>query len=199
MIGYLRGTLIIKKPQGLTVDVNGVGYEVVVPLSTFYGLPDAGKEVALFIHTHVREDALMLYGFRSSLEKQIFLLLTSVSGIGPRLSLNILSGIGPEELLKAVSSGDGARLQAVPGIGRKTADRIALELKDKAGRILQAEMTQEGLPPAKLEKQALDDALSALVNLGYAPKAARSALEKTAARLGEADLETLIREALKTV
>ena len=199
MIGYLRGTLLQKSPQGLTVDVNGVGYEVNVPLSTFYGLPDVGYQVALFIHTHVREDALVLYGFQSALEKQIFLLLTSVSGIGPRLSLNILSGIGPRELLEAISSGDGERLQAVPGIGRKTAERIALELRDKAGRIIRAEGRPQGPVTAKSERAALDDALSALVNLGYAPKAAKTALEKTTARIADADLETLIREALKII
>ncbi|RJR17272.1 MAG: Holliday junction branch migration protein RuvA [Desulfobacteraceae bacterium] len=198
MIGYLSGILLHKTPQGVTVDVNGVGYDVVVPLSTFYNLPDVGGRVRLFIHTHVREDALVLFGFQSPLEKQIFLMLTSVSGIGPRLSINILSGIGPDKLLDAVAKGDSARLQAIPGIGRKIAERIALELREKARRISDAEDDRQ-TAASKVEGAVRDDALSALVNLGYASKAARNALEKTIARMGDAGLETLIREALRII
>ncbi|NCO59245.1 MAG: Holliday junction branch migration protein RuvA [Deltaproteobacteria bacterium CG_4_8_14_3_um_filter_51_11] len=198
MIGYLSGTLLIKTPQSVTVDVNGVGYEIVVPLSTFYGLPDIGGKVELFIHTHLREDTLVLFGFQSAIEKSLFLLLITVSGIGPRLSLNILSGIGPSELVGAISRGDSARLQAIPGIGRKTAERISLELKDKAGRITDMEESRKA-PSAKAEPQLMDDALSALVNLGYTGKSARAVLEKTMARLGDAGLEVLIREALRII
>lgn len=198
MIGYLKGTLVLKNPQRVTVDVNGVGYEVVVPLSTFYGLPDIGEKIELFIHTHLREDALVLFGFQSAVEKSIFLLLITVSGIGPRLSLNILSGIGPSELVGAISRGDSARLQAIPGIGRKTAERIALELKDKAGRILDVDESRKA-PSEKAEPQLMDDALSVFVNLGYTGKSARAVLEKTMARLGDVGLEVLIREALRII
>ncbi len=198
MIGYLSGTLVLKSPQSVTLDVNGVGYEVMVPLSTFYGLPDIGGKVELFIHTHLREDALVLFGFQSAIEKRLFLLLITVSGVGPRLSLNILSGIGPAELVDAISRGDSARLQAIPGIGRKTAERISLELKDKAGRISDMEELRK-VPAAKAEPLLMDDALSALVNLGYTGKAARAALEKTMARLGDAGLETIIRETLRII
>ena len=134
MISHLRGTLFEKSTQSIIVDVGGVGYEVFVPLSTYYTLPEHHGPVNLHIHTHVRDDALVLFGFHTKLEKSLFLMLVSVSGIGPKLSANILSGMGPEDLLRAIATGDADRLRAIPGIGKKTAERIALELKERAAR-----------------------------------------------------------------
>src|SRR3954462_6975558 len=139
MIAHLRGRLLEKHPNRVTIDVQGVGYEAHVPLSTFYGLPEAGGDFSLRIHTHVREDALSLYGFATLLELQLFERLISVSGIGPKLALAVLSGIEPDELITAVKVGDVARLTAIPGVGKKTAERIGLELKDKMGGFLRAE------------------------------------------------------------
>jgi Holliday junction DNA helicase RuvA len=196
MIAHLRGTLLLKSTQAVIIDNSGVGYEVHVPLSTFYALPESGHEVALHIHTHVREDALALFGFQTALEKDLFLMLISVSGIGPRLGINILSGIGPGDLLEAIARGDSLRLQSIPGVGRKTAERIVLELRERAQRSL-----GEGRPSAVEEeppdRKVLDDALSALVNLGYPLKVARPAVEK-ACRMGkELTLEGVIKEALR--
>ena len=135
MIAHLSGTLLAKAPQSVIIDNGGIGYEVTVPLSTFYALPEKDGKVSLHIYTHVREDALMLFGFYTPLEKEIFTMLISVSGIGPKLATNILSGIGPEELLEAMARGDTARMQSIPGIGKKTSERIALELRDKAMKL----------------------------------------------------------------
>ena len=197
MIAYLTGTIIKKTPGSIIVDVGGVGYEVIVPLSTFYCLPAEDEPVSLHIYTHVREDVLILFGFFSTLEKNIFKLLISVSGIGPKLAVNILSGIGPDELLKAIVTGNSARLNAIPGVGKKTAERIALELKDKASKIT----TEADIPPTQVtcdeDKVIFDDALSALLNLGYSSKLARQAIEKALSTIKEKNLESLIKEALK--
>jgi Holliday junction DNA helicase RuvA len=197
MIAYLTGQLFRKTTQSVIVEAGGIGYEVFVPLSTFYTLPEKDEKVNLHIYTHVREDALLLFGFYTKLEKDLFLMLISVSGIGPKLSINILSGIGPQELLGAIASGDTVRLRAIPGVGKKTAERISLELKDRACRILDKE--EVSLPPVLEweEKGLVDDALSALLNLGYSPKAAKMAIEKARPLIKEMTLEGLIREALK--
>ena len=199
MIAHLSGILLRKTTQSVIIEINGVGYEVVVPLSTFYTLPEEGERTELHIYTHVREDTLTLFGFHRELEKKIFLMLMSVSGIGPKLSANILSGIGPEDLLTAMAEGDAARLQAIPGVGRKTAERIALELKDRARQVFE----REELPPPPVRTAGAgvlsDDAVSALTNLGYSPRAARSAVEKARAGDGEMTLEGLIRAALKAL
>jgi len=181
------------------VEAGGIGYEVFVPLSTFYTLPEKDEKVSLHIYNHVREDALLLFGFQTKLEKELFLMLISVSGIGPKLSINILSGIGPQELLGAIASGDTVRLRAIPGVGKKTAERISLELKDRACRILDKE--EVSLPPVLEgeEKGLVDDALSALLNLGYSAKAAKMAIEKARPLIKEMTLEGLIREALKVL
>ena len=126
MIVHLKGHLQRKTPHAVVVDNAGIGYEVIVPLSTFYALPEEAEKVSLHIYTHVREDAFVLFGFHRPLEKEIFMMLISVSGIGPKLAINILSGIGPEELLDAMAVGDAARMQSIPGVGKKTAERIAL-------------------------------------------------------------------------
>lgn len=201
MIAHLRGTLIDKDPRSVVVENGGVGYEVVVPLSTFYDLPEEKEEVALHIHTHVREDALTLFGFRTRMEKTLFLLLISVSGIGPRLAVNTLSGIGPDELLEAMAVGDAARLQAIPGVGKKTAERIALELKDRAVSLKQhkapGEASLPGEEPLLQDAAAFEEAVSALVNLGYPARSARAAVERAASRVGKAPLEGLIKESLR--
>ncbi|TET85414.1 MAG: Holliday junction branch migration protein RuvA [Desulfobacteraceae bacterium] len=199
MIAYLTGQLFRKTTQSVIIEAGGIGYEVFVPLSTFYTLPEKDEKVSLHIYNHVREDALLLFGFQTKLEKDLFLMLISVSGIGPKLSVNILSGIGPQELLGAIASGDTVRLRAIPGVGKKTAERIALELKDRACKLLDKE--EVALPPALEgeEKGLVDDALSALLNLGYSPKAAKMAIEKARPLIKEMTLEGLIREALKVL
>ncbi|MBP1739533.1 MAG: Holliday junction helicase RuvA [Deltaproteobacteria bacterium] len=199
MIAHLSGTLLAKAPQSVIIENGGIGYEVTVPLSTFYTLPEKDGKVSLHIYTHVREDALMLFGFYTPLEKEIFTMLISVSGIGPKLATNILSGIGPEELLAAMARGDTARMQSIPGIGKKTSERIALELRDKAMKLkgtLEPLASQVLLPE---EKGMLDDAASALVNLGYSAKLARDAVEKARTRLETFNLQLLIKEALKVL
>jgi Holliday junction DNA helicase RuvA len=196
MIGHIRGTLFKKSTQSVIVDNQGIGYEVFVPLSTFYTLPDNKEDVSLHVYTHVREDSLALYGFGSGLEKDIFLLLISVSGIGPKLALNILSGIGPEELVGAIALGDAIRLQAIPGVGRKMAERIALELKDKASRMGAGNEIPLSQAIPDVQKKVYDDALSALVNLGYAVKAAKRALDQAVTMAEGGELEDLIKQAL---
>jgi Holliday junction DNA helicase RuvA len=197
MIAHLTGILRRKVPHSLVVDNNGIGYEVTVPLSTFYALPEKDEKVSLHIYTHVREDAFVLFGFHTPLEKDIFMLLISVSGIGPKLATNILSGIGPGELLDAMSHGDTARMQSIPGVGRKTAERIALELKDKAVK-LRGEQQPSTVPlRSREDERAYDDALSALVNLGYSSKSAKEAVDRARAVVGDATLEKLIKEALR--
>ena len=196
MIAYLTGLVLTKTAQSVLIDAGGIGYEVFVPFSTFYTLPEKDEKVSLHIYTYVREDALLLFGFGTKLEKNLFLLLISVSGIGPKLAVNILSGIGPQELLEAIAGGDVIRLQAIPGVGKKTAERIALELKEAAVKITGQEIT----PPPVYEgedKRIFDDAFSALVNLGYPIKSAKAAVEKARSLVKEISLEGLIREALK--
>lgn len=197
MIAHLNGHLFKKTTQSVIIEAGGIGYEVLVPLSTFYNLPEKDERVSLHVYTHVREDAFLLFGFYTILEKDLFLMLISVSGIGPKLSLNILSGIGPQDLLMAMARGDAARLQAIPGVGKKTAERIALELKDRASHAL-ARQEVPPLPVYETEDKALiDDALSALVNLGYPAKSAKRAIERAQSSVTEITLEGLIREALR--
>jgi len=200
MIAHLKGTLLSKSTDVIIIDNNGIGYEVFVPLSTFYSLPDEeNSEASLHIYTHVREDAFTLFGFNTILEKKIFRLLISVSGIGPKLAINILSGIGPDSLLEAIARGDVVRLQSIPGVGKKTAERISLELKDKA----QKASSDIKLPPVKVhsleEKEVHDDALSALLNLGYSSRAAGRAVDKTISGLTDITLKKVITEALKVL
>lgn len=197
MIAFLKGILVSKTPNRVVVENNGIGYEVFVPLSTFYELPDLQEKVNLHVHTHVREDALTLFGFQTLLEKQIFALLIAVTGIGPKLATNILSGIGPDELLQAMTRGDAARMQSIPGVGKKTAERIALELKEKALKLSGEVAPLSAFAVPHDEKELYEDALSALVNLGYSAKAAKDCVEKARTRLEEPTLEVWIREALR--
>jgi holliday junction DNA helicase RuvA len=196
MIAFLRGRLIEKQPQALVVDVNGVGYAVAVPLSTFYELPEPGHEVALRVHTVVREDQIALYGFLTPLEQRLFDRLISVNGVGPRLALTALSGIEPAGLVEAVRAADIVRLSRIPGIGKKTAERIALELKDKlapAGEAGGDEQTTTGVA-----RSVGDDVRSALVNLGYNAGLAERALDAVLKSSGEPlSFEQMLRQALK--
>ena len=197
MIAYLRGRILEKHPTRVVVDVGGVGYDVAVPLSTFYGLGEPGGDVALRVHTHVREDALALYGFATALELDLFNRLIGISGIGPKVALAVLSGIEPAELVAAIERGDHARLTAIPGVGKKTSERIVLELKDRLPRAPVAEAPGAEAPGGSGLR---DDLLSALMNLGYhrplAEKAADAAL-KTTGR--EAGFERTLKQALREV
>ncbi len=197
MIAYLKGSVISKETASIIIDAGGIGYEVLVPLSTFYQLPDETEKVALHIYTHVREDMLALYGFYTKAEKDIFKMLISVSGIGPKLAVNILSGIGPQELLEAIARADSVRVQTIPGVGKKTAERIVLELKDRALKLLGQKETVVTELQAGKDESMMDDAMSALLNLGYTAKAAKLALEKAFSRIPEKTLENLIRESLR--
>jgi len=197
MIAFLTGRLAFKAPTHLTLDVQGVGYEVYIPLSTYYVLPNLDDITALNIHTHLREDAIQLFGFSSPREKEVFLLLTTVSGIGPKLALSVLSSLPVMELLSAIQAEDVDKLSTVPGIGKKSAGRIALELKDKASKLLSA----SPLPPtqeAVSRDGPFEDALSALVNLGYRQQDVKEALTRiTKAASGPIVVQQLIREGLK--
>ncbi|HWZ55541.1 MAG TPA: Holliday junction branch migration protein RuvA [Verrucomicrobiae bacterium] len=193
MIAQLRGTLENKRPNQVLVDVGGVGYLVHVPLSTFYALGELHSGVTLLIHTQVREDAIALYGFLSAREKHLFELLISASGVGPVLALKILSGMSVDDLVPAVRAGDLARLTRIPGVGRKTAERMIVELRDK----LAAEEAPEGARPAATPRGAAGDVVSALLNLGYEQRAAEQAVERTGKNGASASFETLLRAALQ--
>jgi Holliday junction DNA helicase RuvA len=192
MIGQLRGRLTDKRPNQLLVDVGGVGYLVAVPLSTYASLGDLHTEVTLLIHTHVREDALTLYGFLSSREKHFFEMLLGASGVGPSLALKILSGMSVEELVPAIRTGDVARLTRIPGVGRKTAERMVVELKDKLETVVIAGEKPAVASPAGVEA----DVASALINLGYEQRAAESAVAEAKRTAGTANFEKLLRAAL---
>jgi holliday junction DNA helicase RuvA len=195
MIARLTGRLIEKQATRLVVDVHGVGYEVQVPLSTFYLLPDAGGEVTLRIHTHVREDALLLFGFGTELEQQLFERLIAISGIGPKLALAVLSGIEPVELVRAIQHGDIGRLTLIPGVGKKTAERMGLELKDRLPQALAEDMAAAGAPSGEMTVRA--DVLSALVNLGYHRPLAEKAVDASLKAPGEPVFERVLRDALQ--
>ena len=194
MIAHLRGRILHKQPNRIVVDVNGVGYDVSVPLSTFYDLGQAGSEIALRIHTHVREDLLALYGFATRLEQDLFERLISVSGIGPKLALAVLSGIEPLELMRAIERTDVARLTSIPGVGKKTSERIVLELKDRLPARQPGEVTAGGAPEASALR---DDLLSALINLGYHRPLAEKAVESAVKATPEGDFEQILRRALR--
>ncbi len=195
MIGQLRGRLAEKRPNQVLVDVGGVGYLVQVPLSTYGALGELHTEVTLLIHTHVREDALALYGFVSAREKHFFEMLLSASGVGPTLALKILSGMSVEELVPAIRGSDLARLTRIPGVGRKTAERMVVELKDKLESV--AVETEKPAPssPAGIEA----DVVSALMNLGYDGRAAETAVGEAKREAGAANFEKLLRGALQSL
>ena len=196
MIASLRGRLAAKEPNRIIVDVGGVGYDVAVPLSTYYTLGDAGSDVSLRVHTHVREDTLALYGFSTTLELQIFERLIGISGIGPKLALAVLSGIEVADLVRAVQLGDVGRLTAIPGIGRKTAERIGLELKDKLPKGL-IEEAAAGAGAGDRGGELRHDLLSALLNLGYHRPLAEKSVEAALARTESRAFETVLKQALR--
>lgn len=192
MIAHLRGRVFEKHPNRLIVDVAGVGYDVLVPLSTFYTCGDPGAEVSLRIHTHVREDQLALYGFATPLELIMFERLIAVSGIGPKLALAVLSGIEPRDLAGAILGNDLARLTAIPGVGKKTAERMCVELRDRLPKTIDA----AGAAPAPGDALR-DDLLSALINLGYHRQAIDKTLEKLLSTTPAPRFEDVLRAALK--
>ena len=197
MIALLTGRLVIKAPTYLVLDVHGVGYEVCIPLSTYYGLPNLSESISLAVHTHVREDAIQLFGFLTSQEKDAFVLLTSVSGVGPKLALSILSALPVSDLVSAIKSGDVEKLTTVHGIGHKSAGRLVLELKDKIGK-LHPGLAQASDAPRQGQDAIFDDALSALVNLGYRSQDAKDALKRVKQSNAETIvLKDMIRESLK--
>ena len=193
MIAFLRGRLLEKHPNRVIVDVQGVGYDVHVPLSSFYGMVEVGQELTLRVHTHVREDALLLFGFTTALELSLFERLIAVSGVGPKLALAVLSGIEPPDLIAAVQRGDVARLTSIPGIGKKTAERLALELKD---RIAKLEGAASAAPAAGSMR---DDLVSALLNLDYHRSAAERAVDAVLAADASRGFEAALKDALKRV
>jgi Holliday junction DNA helicase RuvA len=190
VIGYLQGTVLAASPERVLLDVHGVGYEVQIPLSTWYEIERAGQggAVRLFIHTHLREDGIALFGFHSQREKLLFEKLIAVSGIGPRLARVVLSGMAADDLLAALAAGDLGRLATIPGIGRKTAERMVLELRDKV-RDLAAELPAREVP-------AGEEVVSALVNLGYKPAQAERAVAEARRNLPDAPFQDLLRASL---
>jgi len=187
MIARLRGKLIEKEPARVVVDVNGVGYEVSIPLTTFTAMPESGAEVSVDIYTHVREDVIALYGFSSRQERRVFERLISISGIGPRLAVTILSGGSVEGLVGAIRRGDLARLTAIPGVGKKTAERIVVELKDKL-----SDLTEEAAKPS-----VEVDVISALENLGYSRAVIEAAVQRAADGDKDAEFEVLFKRTLQ--
>jgi holliday junction DNA helicase RuvA len=196
MIAFLRGRVLDKHPNKLIVDVQGVGYEVYVPLSTYYDVGDEGTDVSLRVHTHVREDALQLYGFLTALEQQVFERLIGISGIGPKLAIGVLSGIDPRELIGAVQRADLARLTAIPGIGKKTAERIVLELRDRLQQLAGAPPEVAAAPVSPVDRLR-DDLVSALVNLGYHRPQAEKTVESTLKSGSDLGFEQALRRVLK--
>lgn len=199
MIALLRGTLLEKHPNQAIVDAGGVGYDVIIPVSTFSALPEAGSQVVLRIHTHVREDALSLFGFLTQEEKVLFEKLIGVSGIGPKLAVTVLSGLAAPSLIQAIRSGDLAQLVRVPGIGKKTAERIVLELRDKLEPLAGGITATAAGSPAAAWSDIESDVLSALVNLGCQRPAAEAALRKASSSGVAAEFEPLFRRALELV
>jgi len=200
MIGQLNGVLVESAPGRVVIDVSGIGYEVQIPLSTFYELPEAGGShaVLLHIHTHVRAEALQLYGFAHREERRAFERLIAISGVGPRMALAFLSGIGVRELVAAVRDGDRTRLQRIPGVGKKTAERVLLELKDRLDFDEPEDAAAVAAKPGETSSSPREDALSALLNLGYARASALDAVDGALAQIdGPATLESVLRSALR--
>ena len=197
MIAWIQGALLSKAADRVVVNVDGVGYEVNIPFSTYYELGELGDRVSLHVYTHVREDTLSLYGFLTPLEKRLFILLLGVSGVGPRLAIAVLSGLPVEELMRAISEADIVRLSSVPGIGKKTAERLALELREKVRPIL-AELGKGAGGPVVVSS-VQSDVVSALVNLGYGRPIAEKAVSLVTKDVPEARFEDLLRRSLKRI
>ncbi len=200
MIARIKGTLIHKSIGHVVVDAQGIGYRIFIPLSTFYELPDTGQTVALNIHTHVKEDAIHLFGFHKPEDQDIFQMLISVAGIGPKLALNILSGIPAGDFLRAVTQGNLGRLISIPGVGKKTAERMLVELKDRILKVELREARADQQPETADDEAIKEDALSALINLGYKSTVARNVIDRIiAVSSAKLSLDVLLKEALKTL
>lgn len=202
MIAHLSGTLLSKQATSVILDVAGVGYEVSIPLSTFYELADPGSNVQLRIYTHVREDALQLYGFKTARERELFLRLISVSGIGPKLGITLLSGMSADEMIASIRTNNLAKLTLIPGVGRKTAERLVMELRDKVASLSSADLEEElgaraeaGVTPTEDSIRA--DALSALLNLGYQRNAAEKAIAGALSEASDVSVESILRSSLR--
>ena len=202
MIAHLSGTLLSKQATSVIVDVSGVGYEVTIPLSTFYDLEDLGSTVQLRIYTHVREDALQLYGFKTARERELFLKIISVTGIGPKLGITLLSGMSADEMIASIRNNNLARLTLIPGVGRKTAERLILELREKVAELSSAQLEEEygakpGAGAESTEDSVRSDALSALLNLGYQRNGAEKAIDAALSEGGDITVESVLRRSLK--
>lgn len=202
MIAHLSGTLLYKQATSVIVDVGGVGYEVTIPLSTFYELEDAGSNVQLRIYTHVREDTLQLFGFKTLRERELFLRIISVSGIGPKLGITLLSGMSADELIGSIRTNNLARLVLIPGIGRKTAERLVVELREKVAEMSSVELEEEFGAAKEVKSETTEDsvradALSALLNLGYQRSAAEKAIDGALGEGGDVTVESVLRRALR--
>lgn len=201
MIAYLSGTLLEKQANTAIVDVGGVGYEVSIPLSTFYELGDVGTDVSMRIYTHVREDAIQLFGFKSLRERDLFLRLISVQGIGAKLGIAMLSGMSADEIILAIRTDNVIRIKSIPGVGQKTAERIIIELRDKVGELSGssgASQDPSDMTPLASD-EVFEDALSALTNLGYQRPAAEKALKQSAQEGTEMSVQKLLRRALQVL
>jgi Holliday junction DNA helicase RuvA len=199
MIAHLSGKLFEKEANLIIVDVGGVGYEVIIPLSTFYDLGEIGENISLRIYTYVREDVLQLFGFKTVRERELFLLLISVSGIGPKSAITALSGMSADEIIGAIRQNNLARLNSIPGVGKKTAERLVIELRDKIAKLSAVsaeEMRAEGIPQTSGD-DVYDDAISALVNLGYQRAAAEKALKQAMQEGTEMSVQKLLRRSLQ--
>ncbi len=202
MIAHLSGTLLAKNATSVILDVSGVGYEVTIPLSTFYDLEEAGSSVQLRIYTHVREDALQLYGFKTARERELFARLISVSGVGPKLAITLLSGMSADEMIASIRTNNLARLVLIPGIGRKTAERLVIEMRDKVASLSSPELEDElgaqtGVPASMSEDAIRSDALSALLNLGYQRGPAEKAIGAAMSEGENMTVESILRSTLR--
>jgi Holliday junction DNA helicase RuvA len=203
MIAHLSGTLLSKQPNSVILDVGGVGYEVNIPVSTFYDLEEPGSNVQLRIYTHVREDTFQLFGFKTARERELFMRVISVSGIGPQLGIKLLSGMSADEMVASIRTNNLAKLTLIPGIGRKTAERLVMELRDKVASLSSAELEEElgaktdaGVPVPS-EDSMRSDVLSALLNLGYQRGAAEKAVSSALDEGGDISVELILRRSLR--
>jgi len=205
LIAHLSGTLLAKQPTSAIVDVGGVGYEVVIPLSTFYELGENGSQVQLRIYTHVREDALQLFGFKTARERELFLQLISVNGVGPSLAIKLLSGMNADEIIASIRTNNLVRLVAIPGVGRKTAERLVVDLRDKIAALsspaLEEEFVAKAVAAGELAstESMRDDAMSALANLGYQRAAAEKAVKNAIDEGGDLSVEVILRRSLRSL
>ena len=203
MIAHLSGTLLSKQATSVIVDVGGVGYEVAIPLSTFYELGETGSAVQLRVYTHVREDVIQLYGFKTARERELFLQLISVNGVGPGLAIKLLSGMNADEMIASIRTNNLVRLVSIPGVGRKTAERLVVDLRDKVAALSSPALEEEFAAKAAGREVTHDsmrnDALSALSNLGYQRSAAEKAVKSALDEGGELSVEMILRRSLRSL